>query len=162
MALRVLFLALSMLASGAAAAEPRRIVGVASVIDADTIEIHGERIRLFGIDAPESRQECRRTDGTRWRCGQQAALALQDHIQRRTVACVQDDIDRYRRSVCHCEVSGEDIGRWLVSHGWAVAYVRYSNRYIADENAARAAHIGIWSGEFMMPWDWRRLDRIGE
>lgn len=112
---RDLLFALCVLVSSAAAAEPRRIVGVASVIDGDTIEIHGERIRLFGVDAPESRQECRRTDGLRWRCGQQAALALQDHTGRRTVTCVQDDVDRYGRSVCHCDVSGEDIGGWLVS-----------------------------------------------
>ena len=144
MGLRDLVFALCMLVSSAAAAEPRRIVGVAAVIDGDTIEIHGERIRLFGIDAPESRQECRRGDGVRWRCGQQAALALQDHIGRRTVTCVQDDVDRYGRSVCHCDVSGEDIGGWLVSQGWAVAYVRFSHRYVADENAARAAHAGIW------------------
>ena len=62
------------------------IIGRASVIDGDTIEIHGHRIRLWGIDAPESCQTCPK-GGTDWRCGQQAALALDAHLAGHTVAC---------------------------------------------------------------------------
>ncbi len=74
-----------------------RIVGVACVIDGDSIEIHGQRIRLFGIDAPESSQLCVRPTGERWRCGQQASFALADRIGRATLSCQPRDLDRYGR-----------------------------------------------------------------
>jgi endonuclease YncB( thermonuclease family) len=151
-----LLLALSV-ASSAIAQD--RIIGVASVIDGDTIEIHGQRIRLHGIDAPESSQLFVRPTGERWRCGRQASLALADHIGRATVRCEPRDIDRYGRVVAVCFAHDEDLDRWMVLNGWAVAFRRYSLDYIADEDAARRSRINIWSGDFDMPWDWRAQRR---
>jgi endonuclease YncB( thermonuclease family) len=156
-------LACGLLAAGLAAslvppgtfASAADLAGRASVIDGDTIEIHGQRIRLFGVDAPEARQTCD-VDGKAYRCGQQAALALADHIGQRTVACEQTDTDRYSRVVAVCRVAGEDLGAWLVSQGWALAYVRYSREYVDEEITARAAKRGIWRGAFTPPWAWRR------
>jgi endonuclease YncB( thermonuclease family) len=97
---------------------PADTVGVASVIDGDTIEIHGERIRLDGIDAPEDGQTCLDAAGPNWRCGQRAALALQDLIGRRTVTCDERDLDRYGRIVGRCLVGDLDINEWLLARAW--------------------------------------------
>jgi len=129
-----------------------RIIGVASVIDGDTIEIRGQRIRLFGIDAPESSQLCERPTGARWRCGQQASFALADRIGRATVSCQPRDLDRYGRIVAVCFNGKEDLKRWMVANGWAVAYRHYS---VPEEDAARRGRTNIWSSDFDLPWDWR-------
>ncbi len=130
--------------------------GQASVIDGDTIEIHGVRIRLFGIDAPEGRQTCQNASGEDYRCGQRAALALSDKLGRRTVSCIERDIDKYHRVVAVCTAGGVDVNGWMVRQGWATAYRRYSEDYVADEEAADAARAGLWAGSFTRPEEWRR------
>jgi endonuclease YncB( thermonuclease family) len=138
---------------------PRTILadtaGIASVIDGDTIEVHGQRIRLHGIDAPESSQTCLDATGRNWRCGQRAALALQDLIGRRTVTCDKRGVDRYGRTISRCLVGDIDINAWLVAQGLALAYRRYSHDYLAAEDNARAAKRGMWAGTFEPPWEWR-------
>lgn len=135
-----------------------QLAGQATVVDGDTIEIHGQRIRLFGIDAVESRQRCSR-DGRDWNCGRDAAFALADRIGRATLDCRGEVHDRYGRLVAVCFKGGEDLNRWMVEQGWAVAYRRYSLDYVAAEDAARDAGRGLWSGSFIMPWDWRKQSR---
>ncbi len=139
-------------------AEP--ISGIVSVVDGDTLEIHGTRIRLHGIDAPESGQSCRTADDKSWRCGQQAALALSDLLGRKPIICAERDRDRYGRMVAVCRLDDTDINRWMVKEGHAMAYRRYSMEYVAAEDAARAAAIGLWQGAFVSPWDWRRGERL--
>lgn len=136
------------------------VAGVASVIDADTLEIHGQRIRLHGIDAPESKQACLDDAGKEWRCGQKAALSLSDRIGRSPVSCEGRDTDRYGRIVAVCFKGTDDINAWLVAQGWAVAYRQYSTDYVAQEAEAKAAGRGVWEGRFVMPWDWRRGQRV--
>src|SRR5690606_8406982 len=116
---------------------------------------HGQRIRLHGIDAPESSQPCIKPDQRRWRCGQRASFALANRIGNAILACHPRDIDRYGRVIAICFMADEDIGRWMVANGWAVSFRRYSVDYEADEILARRARINIWSGDFQMPWDWR-------
>ena len=143
-------------ASGSPVQAGGEIAGVASVIDADTIEIHGQRIRLHGIDAPEGGQTCLDAAGRTWRCGQRAALALQDLIGRRTVTCDERDVDRYGRIVGRCLVGDLDINEWLVSQGLALAY--RSTRVTMSRLRTRlgAAGRGMWAGSFEPPWEWRR------
>lgn len=155
-AIRRIALGLLVAFSAVASAKATELSGVASVVDGDTLELHGHRIRLHGIDAPESAQACRRRNGSAWRCGRDAAIALQDRIGRKTVACVRRGVDRYGRIVARCAVAGVDVGDWMVRNGWAVAYRRYSGAYVEAEDEARNAARGIWNGSFDMPWDWRR------
>jgi len=137
------------------------IAGRASVIDADTIEIYGQRIRLHGVDAPEKGQECFLPDGAAWRCGQKGALALADFIAKSPVSCRQIDTDRYGRVVANCHVRDRDIEEWLVSEGWAMAYRRYSSDYIGAEQVAKNAKRGIWTGTVQPPWEWRHQSHPG-
>jgi endonuclease YncB( thermonuclease family) len=114
------------------------VAGTASVIDGDTIEIHGERIRLDGIDAPEGRQTCRRGDQVE-RCGQASAWHLADLVGGRTVDCYGHSRDRYDRLPAICRRDGLELNGAMVGDGHAVAYTRYSWRYVPEEIKARAA-----------------------
>jgi len=154
--LRRALLAAALLVFNVSISHAEEIVGRASVIDADTIEIHGQRIRLHGVDAPEGRQNCFMPDETPWHCGQRGALALSDFLAQSKVSCRRIDTDRYGRMVAQCSARGTDIGWWLVSAGWAMAYRQYSTDYVSDERAARAARRGMWVGTVQPPWEWRR------
>ena len=144
-------------ATPALAAEP--IVGRASVTDGDTVVIHGTRIRLHGIDAPESAQLCQDAAGKDYRCGQRAALALADRIGEAPISCEPRDTDRYGRTVAVCRKGGEDLNAWMVEQGLATAYQRYSRDYVQAETTARSLKRGLWAGTFDPPSDWRRGKR---
>ena len=133
--------------------------GRARVIDGDTLALRGKRIRLFGIDTPESAQTCR-TGGAQWRCGERATRALAGRIGGSTVACGERDRDRYERVVAVCRAPGVDLNAWMVQSGWALAYRRFSRAYVDEERAARTARRGIWRGDFVAPWDWCDGERL--
>jgi endonuclease YncB( thermonuclease family) len=137
------------------------LVGQASVIDGDTIDIHGIRIRFSGIDAPESRQTCE-ANGASYRCGQKASLVLSDFIGAHTVSCNKTGVDRWRRVIAKCFADGTDLSSWMVSNGWAIAYRKYSMDYVADEDRARVQKLGIWAGTFVAPELWRKGKQKGE
>lgn len=136
------------------------VSGWARVVDGDTIQIDGQRIRFVGIDAPESEQTCRKASGTEWPCGVAAADMLADRIGFfSTVTCVGTDHDTFGRLLAVCSAHGEDLSAWMVRQGWALAYRQYSSSYIEEEAAARAARAGIWAGTFETPWDYRRTHK---
>ncbi len=139
---------------------PASVAGVASVIDADTLEIKGQRIRLVGVDAPESGQKCLDASSKFVRCGATAANALDAWINRNTVSCAIEGKDRYSRLLGQCSVHGQNMQEWLVTNGHAMAYRNYSKAYVPAELKARKAKAGIWAGEFISPWDWRQGLRL--
>ena len=129
------------------------------VIDGDTLALGERRIRLHGIDAPELNQTCLRDDGVEWLCGQAArdALAI---LVKPGITCVTLERDRYRREIARCSTAaGEDLGSLLTRAGWAVAFTRFSADYVADEDVARAARLGIWAGSFDRLEDHRATGR---
>lgn len=126
------------------------------VIDGDTLDIGTTRFRLFGIDAPERSQTCETDGGGSYACGEAARRALEALIGGGAVTCVKVTIDRYGRTVATCEAAGLDLGAEMVEAGQAVAFIRYSKRYLPEQAAAQAHNRGLWSGRFVMPWDWRK------
>lgn len=136
------------------------LIGQASIIDGDTIEIHGTRIRLWGIDAPESTQVCRGEDSFQYRCGAKAANDLDAFVAQRPVNCTPMNLDRYGRTVAICSVGGADIGEWLVHNGLALDWPHFSKgRYESAQRDAEHAGRGIWSGSYVQPWLYRACIR---
>jgi endonuclease YncB( thermonuclease family) len=132
------------------------ISGKAWVIDGDTIQISGSRIRLEGIDAPEAAQSCADLSRATWACGSTASRELRLHVAGRRLQCRATGIDKYKRILAICVLpDGSDVNGWMVRQGWALAY-GYSGHYRAEEADAKAARRGIWAGNFTPPWEWRR------
>lgn len=142
----------------AAAADIR---GDAVVTDGDTLRIGSARIRLFGIDAPEGKQTCQR-DGIAWLCGQEAGAYLRKLAAGESVNCAEHDRDRYGRIVAICTLAdGRDVGAAMVGAGYALAYRRYGGvMYDAQESEAKAGKRGLWAGDFIPPWEWRRARSV--
>ena len=143
----------------------RLLSGEAEVIDADTLTIGDERVRLVGIDAPESQQLCLDAAGECYPCGQVATDALREKVGGdNTVSCyLESDQDLYGRALGICfSFDGTDLNGWLVANGRAMAYRYYSSRYIPQEAIVSAAQRGIWAGEFVVPSRWRRGERLDE
>jgi endonuclease YncB( thermonuclease family) len=145
-----------------ASSSAETIIGRASVIDGDTIEIHGERIRFNGIDAPESAQLCADAGGRTYRCGARSAEALAEWLAASSpTTCKFVERDQYGRFVGNCtRADGASVQRWLVRSGYAMDWPRYSNGAFAKEQAAaKAEKIGIWQGKFQPPSEWRAEQR---
>lgn len=144
--------AIGLLAGPALAGDPVPTV----VIDGDTLDVGGDRVRLWGIDAPETDQPCFYA-GSAWPCGVEATLQLGHLISGHRLDCAIVDTDRYGRYVARCEINGNDVGRAMVRKGWARDYERYSGgEYANAEAVARRDGLGIWRGQFDNPWNWRR------
>ena len=136
--------------------------GQIKVVDADTIIFNSEKIRLYGIDAPETKQYCY-IGNEAWPCGKQATEYLKNllkDISPPSLYCEISSKDRYGRSIGVCYIEDKNINSNLVESGWALAYQQYSKDYINVEKLASKKKIGIWQGEFIEPWNWRKGMRI--
>jgi endonuclease YncB( thermonuclease family) len=132
---------------------PCGAAAAARVIDGDTLEVDGRRVRIAAIDAPERRQACRDAQGRSWACGAAAGAALTAMVAAGAPVCQSRGRDRYGRTVARCTVDDADVAAELVRLGLALAH--YGRNYAAEEVEAMAAGAGVWGGDFTMPWDWR-------
>ena len=127
------------------------------IIDGDTIILNSEKIRFYGIDTPEIKQTCTDKYGHTYLCGVKAKLELEKIIGSKKVSCIKKTKDRYKRSISICYVDENDINSLMVKRGWALAYRKYSKKYVKDEAIAKLNNAGMWSGKFIAPWKWRRM-----
>lgn len=130
---------------------------VERVVDGDTIDIAGQRIRLPGLDAPEWNQTCQTADGGTWECGAAAAKRMHELTRGRTLTCRPEGHDRYGRLLALCRDGKTDIAEALVADGFATATSRYANA----ESVARKARRGLWAGSFDSPAEWRHREAEG-
>ena len=116
------------------------------MIDGDTVEVGGARVRLWGIDAPEKRQECRSgaqdVGLRRARGGGVAVTGGWVAVRGKGQGSLRPRAGGVFRG------SGRHHA-WLVSEGWALAYRRFAKVYVPEETEARARKRGIHRGEFV-------------
>tara|TARA_B000000475_G_C15806714_1_gene369849 strand:- start:202 stop:663 length:462 start_codon:yes stop_codon:yes gene_type:complete len=125
------------------------------VIDGDTIRIGDERIRFSGIDAPEKKQTCIYQE-IEFKCGEFSKNLLIEKISNQEVSCIRESTDQYGRTLAECFVGKESLSSYLVREGYAFAYRKYSDKFIPDEEYAQSKGNGMWSMDFMFPWDFRK------
>lgn len=136
------------------------------IVDGDTFTLHGgEKIRLWGVDAPELDQDCF-VSGYAWPCGGFARLRLVEIIDRRKLRCSPRG-KSWERIVAQCQarLGRTDAGKWvdvaaqLVVTGHAVEDPRYSRgAYREIQSYAQQLRKAIWAGGpggVEMPWIWR-------
>lgn len=132
------------------------IAGNAAASDGDSLIVDGQKVRLFGIDAPELSQTCQR-DGEAWACGKAAQQQLAALVMTSPVQCRRVSTDHYGRVVAVCHAGSEDLNRAMVENGWAIAYREYSLDYEREETQAKIHGLGIWSSTFQRPSDFRQV-----
>ena len=143
------------------------VSGYANVTDGDTIKIDTLKIRLDGIDAPEKKQLCKRpyltimmfTFYEDYSCGQKSTEALIKKINNQKITCKISDIDYFKRLIGECYKGKTNLNSWLVSNGHAVAFRKYSKKYVPEELLAKQEKKGMWQGKFEMPWDYRKSQK---
>jgi len=130
---------------------------VVKVSDGDAIQVvhegKAEKVRLAGIDCPESKQPF----------GQTAKRFVLDIAAQKTVTVLVETTDRYGRTVEEVILpDGRNLNQELVRAGYAWWYRKYSSGSTLGEleEEARTAHIGLWVDLAPVPpWDWRRGGR---
>ena len=145
------------------------ISGIPKVVDGDTIHINNYKFRLEGIDAPEMRQQCKKesfkissiisfTFYKDYSCGKVSKEKLTSKINGSEIKCIFTTKDKYKRYIATCYREKTNLNKWMVRNGYAIAYRRYSKKYVPDEEFAKENKLGLWQGKFMNPEKWRKVN----
>ncbi len=128
-----------------------------SVIDGDSFKVGESEYRIYGVDAPEYRQECKESSGANWQCGKVARSGLDSILDAAEFSCEVRAKDRFGRFIVSCQnEKQQDLGAALVSQGYAVSGYSFDDQiYAADESNAQKKKRGIWRGTFIRPDVWR-------
>ena len=149
--------------------QAQEIIGLPRIVDGDTIHIGKHKFRLEGIDAPEIKQECKKeslkisstigfTFYKNYNCGKVSKEKLISKINGSEIKCKFTTKDRYKRYIATCFKEKTNLNQWMVRNGYAIAYRRYSKKYVPDEDFAKENKLGLWQGKFMNPEKWRKLN----
>ena len=136
----------------------KTIFGNANVIDGDTIHINKNKIRLHAIDAPEINQTCNKNSRV-WNCGEESTKFLKELIGNNKIECITQGKDRYDRFIGICYKDNLDLNSEMVLNGWAIAYRYYSKDYVEEEEKAKQKKRGIWIGDFVEPYLFRKKNK---
>ena len=150
--------------SGQTLPGPLIVEGKARIVDGDTLEIGIHRVELNGIGAPEPEQRCGRASGS-WPCGMEASYAMAALIETHWLTCHRRGSDTAGHMLADCRMGGPkgiSINQEIVRRGWALAMRPSNENYVAAERVAEAAKVGLWSGTFVAPWEWRRTHETGD
>ena len=147
---------LTILCIAAPAAAEAPVTGQVRVIDADTLDVGGVRVRLQGIDAVEASQTCRTEQRVEFACGRVAADWARARWEGAWASCTNEGPGGHGRMAGVCRVGAEDIAATLVVEGFARAYPEYSRAYTAHQAAAEAREAGLWAGAHQPPASFRR------
>ena len=145
------------------------VSGIPKIVDGDTIHIKNYKFRLEGIDAPEIKQKCKKeslkissiigfTFFKEYSCGKVSREKLTTKINRSEIKCIYTSKDRFKRYIATCFKGKTNLNKWMVRNGFAIAYRRYSKKYVSDEEFAKENKLGLWQGKFMDPEKWRKLN----
>jgi endonuclease YncB( thermonuclease family) len=132
----------------------KAIEGRAQALTGDLLRVGGTVVRLAGIEAPEPEQRCGKS-GRQWRCGISAQAALSRLVGGRTVHCTREGSDGAGRTVATCMVAKTDVAAELVERGHVFSEEGFFARYSSEEQEARTAKAGLWSGEAERPSEYR-------
>lgn len=130
------------------------VMGLARIVDGNTLDFSGMTVRLFAIDAPDAAQQCLKDDEN-WSCGQEAKAFLAALAEGQKLKCQSHGTDADGAFIASCSRDGLDLGLAMIEAGLAVTTPHSPEHYLTAEAYRKTHKLGLWSSQFQHPADWR-------